>query len=112
MRTLTAAAEFRERMGTLTVILAPTDDIEGRMRARLALDALFMASARDHQLGGSDRERMDVAVSVAMRLVASLAVGATSPDAASSDATGSDATGSARPRPRGQVTASEDADGS
>ena len=70
MRTLTAAAAFRERMEALTVILAPTDDIEGRMRARLALDALFMASARDRHLGGSDRERMTVALSMALRLVA------------------------------------------
>jgi AcrR family transcriptional regulator len=70
MRTLTAAAAFRERMEALTVILAPTDDIEGRMRARLALDALFMASARDRLLGGTDRERMTVALSMALRLVA------------------------------------------
>ncbi|HEX7497592.1 MAG TPA: hypothetical protein VF344_03915 [Candidatus Limnocylindrales bacterium] len=70
MRTLTAAAAFRERMEALTVILAPTDDIEGRMRARLALDALFMASARDRQLGGTHRERMKVALSMALRLVA------------------------------------------
>ncbi len=69
MRTLTAAAAFRERMEALTVILAPTDDIEGRMRARLALDALFMASARDRQLGGTHRERMKVALSMALRLV-------------------------------------------
>ncbi len=69
MRTLTAAAAFRERMEALTVILAPTDDIEGRMRARLALDALFMASARDGQLGGTHRERMKVALSMALRLV-------------------------------------------
>ena len=69
MRTLTAAAAFRERMEVLTVILAPTDDIEGRMRARLALDALFMASARDRLLGGTHRERMNVALSMALRLV-------------------------------------------
>ncbi len=69
MRTLEAAAAFRERMEVLTVILAPTDDIEGRMRARLALDALFMASARDRPLGGTDRERMKVALSMALRLV-------------------------------------------
>ena len=70
MRTLTAATAFRERMEALTVILAPTDDIEGHMRARLALDALFMASARDRQLGGTHRERMKVALSMALRLVA------------------------------------------
>ncbi len=70
MRTLEAAAAFRERMEVLTVILAPTDDIEGHMRARLALDALFMASARDRLLGGSDRERMTVALSMAVQLVA------------------------------------------
>ncbi|MFI5258600.1 MAG: TetR/AcrR family transcriptional regulator [Candidatus Limnocylindrales bacterium] len=69
MRTLEAAAAFRERMEVLTVILAPTDDIEGRMRARLALNALFMASARDRPLGGTDRERMKVALSMALRLV-------------------------------------------
>jgi hypothetical protein len=74
MRTLEAAAAFRERMEVLTVILAPTDDIEGRMRARLALDALFMASARDRPLGGTDRERMTVALSMAVRLVADGAV--------------------------------------
>ncbi len=74
MRTLEAAAAFRKPMEALTVILAPTDDIEGRMRARLALDALFMAGARDRLLGGTDRERMKVALSMALRLVADSAV--------------------------------------
>ena len=69
MRTLTAAAEFRRRMETLTEILAPSDDVEGRMRARLALDALFMASARDHLLGGTHRERMNIALAMGQRLV-------------------------------------------
>lgn len=69
MRNLAAATEFRGRMAALTTILAPTNDVEGRMRARLALDALFMASARDHLLGGTHRERMTVALTMAHHLV-------------------------------------------
>jgi AcrR family transcriptional regulator len=69
MRNLTATAEFRNRMEALTRILAPMQNVEGRIRARLALDALFMASARDHLLGGTHRERMKVALDMAQRLI-------------------------------------------
>lgn len=62
MRHLTAAAEFIERIDTLAELLRPADTVRGRLRARLALTALFMAGARAQQLGGTDRTRTAAAL--------------------------------------------------
>jgi AcrR family transcriptional regulator len=69
MRNLTAAAEFAERMDSLADLLKPSDTVAGRMKARLALDALFMAGSRRRQLGGSDAERCRAALATASTLI-------------------------------------------
>jgi AcrR family transcriptional regulator len=69
MRDLTAAEEFAVRMDTLADLLKPSDTVTGRMKARLALDALFMAGSRRRQLGGSDAERCKAALETANSLV-------------------------------------------
>jgi AcrR family transcriptional regulator len=70
MRDLTAAAEFIERIDTLAELLRPSDTVRGRIKARLALSALFMAGARAQQLGGTDRTRSVAALETAVELVA------------------------------------------
>jgi AcrR family transcriptional regulator len=69
MRNLTAAEEFAERMDSLADLLKPSDTVTGRMKARLALDALFMAGSRRRQLGGTDAERCQAALATANSLV-------------------------------------------
>jgi AcrR family transcriptional regulator len=69
MRNLTAAEEFAERMDSLADLLKPSDTVVGRMKARLALDALFMAGSRRRQLGGSDTERCQAALATANSLI-------------------------------------------
>lgn len=69
MRDLSAAAEFARRMDALGALLSPTDTIEGRLKGRLALTALFMANARAQQLGGTENERMSAALGLAEVLV-------------------------------------------
>jgi len=69
MRNLTAAEKFAERMDTLADLLKPSDTVAGRMKARLALDALFMAGSRRRQLGGSDDERCQAALATANSLI-------------------------------------------
>jgi AcrR family transcriptional regulator len=69
MRDLTAAAEFIERTDTLAELLRPADTVHGRIKARLALSALFMAGARARQLGGTDRTRGAAALETAIELV-------------------------------------------
>ncbi|OLE28828.1 MAG: hypothetical protein AUG49_01260 [Catenulispora sp. 13_1_20CM_3_70_7] len=69
MRNLTGASEFIERTATLTEFLRPSDSIHGRIKARLALAALFMADARHDQLGGSDTARAQAALDVAAELI-------------------------------------------
>jgi len=69
MRELSAAAEFARRMDILGALLSPTDTIDGRLKGRLALTALFMANARQEQLGGTTAESMDAALDVAAALV-------------------------------------------
>jgi len=68
-RNLTAAGEFTERMDALADLLKPSDTVAGRMKARLALDALFMAGSRRRQLGGSDAERCKTALVIASSLI-------------------------------------------
>jgi AcrR family transcriptional regulator len=69
MRDLSAAAEFARRMDTLGALLSPTDTIDGRLKGRLALTALFMANARQEQLGGTTAESMAAALDIAAALV-------------------------------------------
>jgi AcrR family transcriptional regulator len=69
MRNLTAAEEFAERMDTLADLLKPSDTVVGRIKARLALDALLMAGSRRRQLGGSDTERCQAALATANSLI-------------------------------------------
>jgi AcrR family transcriptional regulator len=69
MRDLTAAGEFAERMDSLAGLLTPSETVTGRMKARLALDALFMAGSRKRQLGGSDAERCQAALATASSLI-------------------------------------------
>jgi AcrR family transcriptional regulator len=69
MRNLTAAEEFAERMDSLADLLKPSDTVAGRIKARLALDALFMAGSRRRQLGGSDTERCQAALAAASSLI-------------------------------------------
>jgi AcrR family transcriptional regulator len=69
MRNLTAAEEFAERMDSLADLLKPSETVAGRMKARLALDALFMAGSRRRQLGGSDSERCKAALATATSLI-------------------------------------------
>jgi len=69
MRDLSATASFARRMDDVGALLSPADTVEGRLKGRLALAALFMATARGGQLGGSDAERMAAASDVANSLV-------------------------------------------
>jgi AcrR family transcriptional regulator len=70
MRELSAVAEFARRMDTIATVLSPEDTVEGRLKGRLALTALFMASARADQLGGTEQERMATAFDIANALLA------------------------------------------
>jgi AcrR family transcriptional regulator len=69
MRDLSAAAEFAQRMNTIGTLLSRNDTVEGRLKGRLALTALFMASARTEQLGATADACMDVALELATTLV-------------------------------------------
>jgi hypothetical protein len=69
MRNLTAASPFIERIDTLAELLRPADTVRGRIQARLALTALFMARARGQQLGGTDRTRTTAALETAIELI-------------------------------------------
>jgi AcrR family transcriptional regulator len=69
MRDLSAAVEFGQRMDTVGSLLSPKDTVEGRLRGRLALTALFMANARAQQLGGTADARMDAAVDLATTII-------------------------------------------
>ncbi|MEY9860462.1 AcrR family transcriptional regulator [Catenulispora sp. GAS73] len=69
MRDLSAAAEFARRMDEVGGLLSPADTVDGRLKGRLALTALFMANARGAQLGGTEAERMTAALEVAGALV-------------------------------------------
>jgi AcrR family transcriptional regulator len=69
MRSLKAAAEFVERMDALSSVLSPRDTISGRIRARLALDAMFMADARAEHLGGTAARRRKEALLIAKEIV-------------------------------------------
>jgi hypothetical protein len=46
----------------------PADTVAGRIKARLALDALFMADARPAHLGGESSERRAAALTIAKQL--------------------------------------------
>jgi AcrR family transcriptional regulator len=69
MRNLTAATEFIERIDRVAEFLRPANTVAGRIKARLALSALFMAGARSQQLGGTDRSRKSAALTIAVELV-------------------------------------------
>lgn len=69
MRDLSATAGFARRMDEIGALLSPADTVQGRIKGRLALTALFMATARGGQLGGTDAERMAAALDVADSLV-------------------------------------------
>ncbi|MEV6823720.1 helix-turn-helix domain-containing protein [Amycolatopsis sp. NPDC051102] len=64
-----AAAELLHHLDALTRALAPATDIDGRMRARLALSALVMAEARGAQLGGTAEQRATAALALARELL-------------------------------------------
>jgi AcrR family transcriptional regulator len=68
MRSLKGAASFIERIDALAALLVPADTIDGRIKARLALDALFMADARSAHLGGEPAERRAAALAIAKQL--------------------------------------------
>jgi AcrR family transcriptional regulator len=68
MRDLSAAAEFARRMDTLSKLLSPGETIDGRLKGRLALTALFMANARGEQVGGTTSQRMECALEIAQKL--------------------------------------------
>jgi AcrR family transcriptional regulator len=68
MRDLSAAEEFSRRMDAIGDLLSPATDPAGRIRGRLALTALFMATARGEQLGGSMDERNAAALDIAYAL--------------------------------------------
>jgi AcrR family transcriptional regulator len=68
MRSLKAAASFVERMDALAAVLVPAETVAGRIKARLALDALFMADARPTHLGGEPDERFAAALAIAKQL--------------------------------------------
>jgi AcrR family transcriptional regulator len=69
MRDLKAVGDFSDRMDNLAEFLRPADTIAGRIKARLALDAIFMADVRAGHLGGDPAERSQVALDVATELV-------------------------------------------
>jgi AcrR family transcriptional regulator len=68
MRDLSAAEEFSRRMDAISDILSPATDPAGRIRGRLALTALFMATARGEQLGGTMDQRNTAALDIAYAL--------------------------------------------
>ena len=69
LRGLPAAAELLDYTDNLTQLLAPDTGIDGRMRGRLAVSALMMATAREAQLGGTSDERADTALTLARELL-------------------------------------------
>lgn len=66
---LPAAAELLHHLDALTRSLGPGTDIDGRMRARLALSTLVMAESRGAQLGGTAEERATAALALARELL-------------------------------------------
>jgi AcrR family transcriptional regulator len=69
MRDLKGAAGFAERMDALANLLQPDGSIASQISARLALDAILMASARDSHLGGTQTERNAAALQIATQLI-------------------------------------------
>jgi AcrR family transcriptional regulator len=63
------AVTMLARLDELASRLAPTAGAEGKMRGRLALSALTMATARGAQLGGTDEERLAAARTVVHTLL-------------------------------------------
>jgi len=57
LRGTPGAAAMLSRLDDLARRLAPSPDVEGTMRGRLALSALTMATGRAAQLGGTDDDR-------------------------------------------------------
>jgi AcrR family transcriptional regulator len=82
MRNLTAAADFIQRIDAVAELLRPADTVEGRIKGRLALTALFMASPRARQLGGTDSTRACAALAIATELVAGESVSGSDVDIA------------------------------
>lgn len=70
MRTLRGAAKFVRSMEELVGVLCAEDSVAARIRARLALDAIFMADSRTEHLGGTARMRRETALRIAKSLVA------------------------------------------
>jgi AcrR family transcriptional regulator len=62
------AVELLDRLKQLAMQLAPTSDVDGRMRGLLALDALTLAVA-PLQLGGTQRQRTEAAHTLARALL-------------------------------------------
>jgi hypothetical protein len=56
-------------MDAIGDLLSPATGPAGRIRGRLALTALFMATARGEQLGGSMDERNAAALDIAYALI-------------------------------------------
>ncbi len=69
MRDLSAAEQYAQQTAAIAAALAPTDDPTGRLRGRLALDALFLASTNPAALGGTSDERHRAALAIALTLV-------------------------------------------
>jgi hypothetical protein len=55
-------------MDALAAVLVPADTATGRIKARLALGALFMADARPAHFGGETDERFAAALAIAKQL--------------------------------------------
>jgi AcrR family transcriptional regulator len=68
MRDLPAIEEFTRRMNAIGDILSPANDPAGRIRGRLALAALFMATTRGEQLGGTTNQRNTAALDISYTL--------------------------------------------
>jgi AcrR family transcriptional regulator len=66
---LPAISEFHARTDRLAELLSADASVTSRMRARLALGALFMAGPRAAQLGGTQRQREKAALEVAAELL-------------------------------------------
>jgi AcrR family transcriptional regulator len=69
LRGLPAAQTLLSKLVELTRVLATGQSPEGRMRGRLAVSAIVMASARRQELGGRKAERHEAALTVARSLV-------------------------------------------
>ena len=69
LRSLTAAADFLARIDVIAALLAPGATIQGHLRGRLAITALFMGGARGKQVGGTDEQRAAEALRLAVELV-------------------------------------------